>query len=220
VLLEEKWLPAVPPEARGGEAPVYVADRALLEQITGYAVHRGALAAMERLPLPPVDVVVDGATLLVVLEDINNHTNIGAIFRSAAGLGADGVLLSPRCADPLYRRAVRVSMGSVFSLPYARFTAWPEGLLALRELGLTILALTPAPDAVRVPDLGPGALGRCALLFGAEGPGLTAAGADLADLRVRIPMTHGVDSLNVAAAAAVACYAVAMQREAPARGPH
>jgi tRNA G18 (ribose-2'-O)-methylase SpoU len=217
VLLEEKWLHTVPARALAADASLYVGDRELLEQITGYAVHRGALAVMERLPLPPVESIVDAAALLVVLEDINNHTNIGAIFRSAAGLGADGVLLSPTCADPLYRRSVRVSMGGVFSLPYARLQTWPDPLVFLREQGFTVLALTPAADAVGIDDVPAPRLQRCALLLGAEGPGLTTESADLAALRVRIPMANGVDSLNVAAAAAVACYAVARRREAPPR---
>lgn len=213
LLLEEKWLAALPDEARAA-APIYVADRVLLEQITGFEVHRGALAAMARLPLPSAAEVIASAALLVVLEDINNHTNIGAIFRSAAGLGADGVLLSPTCADPLYRRSVRVSMGSVFTLPYARLDTWPDALMSLRSNGFTVLALTPDHNAVTLRDLHVRPRDRFVLMLGAEGPGLTAQSARLADLAVRIPMSHGVDSLNVAAAAAVACYGIAEARAA------
>lgn len=217
LLLEEKWLHTVAATAAAADATVYLADRELLQQITGFEVHRGALAAMDRLPLPAVDAVVRAASLLVVLEDINNHTNIGAIFRSAAGLGADGVLLSPTCADPLYRRSVRVSMGSVFTLPYARLETWPDALVALPSSGFTLLALTPDAAAVALADVPAERLERCVLLLGAEGDGLTARSTELADLTVRIPMSRAVDSLNVAAAAAVACYAIAHARRAPAQ---
>jgi tRNA G18 (ribose-2'-O)-methylase SpoU len=135
---------------------------------------------------------------------VNNHTNIGAVLRCAAGLGVDAVLLDPRCADPLYRRSVKVSMGAVFAVPWARLTPWPGGLGALRDLGFTVLALTPDATARSIADLGPDITERAALLLGAEGPGLSAAALEAADLAVRIPMSAGVDSLNVAAAAAVA----------------
>jgi len=223
MLLEEKWLGTVAQPARDCGAPIYLADRRLLEQVTGYEVHRGALAAMSRLPLPPVHEVVAAADRLLVLEDVNNHTNIGVIFRAAAALGFGGVLLSPTCADPLYRRAVRVSMGTVFALPYARLPDWPAALHELRAEGFAVLALTPEVDAVALPDVPAELTRRCVLLLGAEGPGLTAGATGCADLRVRIPMSHGVDSLNVAAAAAVACYAItaadATPQEPPPRGP-
>ena len=207
-LLEDRWLPALEDLLTSVDAPVYVASRELLEAVTGYVVHRGALAAMARKPLPTPQELTAGADRLAVLEDVNDHTNIGAIFRAAAGLGLDGVLLSPRCADPLYRRSVKVSMGAVFSVPYARVTAWPAGLDAVREEGIAVLALTPDPSAVPLPDVPPELLRRCALLLGAEGPGLTVSSRERADLAVRIPMAGGVDSLNVGAAAAVAFYAV------------
>ena len=157
---------------------------------------------MHRRPLPaPADVIAP-ARRLAILEDVNSHTNIGAIFRGAAALGMDGVLLSPSCADPLYRRSVRVSMGEVFAVPYARLAPWPEALSAL--VGFTKLALTPAPDAVPIQDLTAVQRERPALLLGAEGTGLSAAAIRVADARVVIPMRRGVDSLNVAAAAAVA----------------
>jgi tRNA G18 (ribose-2'-O)-methylase SpoU len=191
------------------DAPCYVAAPELLAQVTGFNVHRGALAAMHRRPLPSVSQLLVAARRVVILEDLNNHTNIGAIFRCAAALGMDAVVLSPRCADPLYRRAVRVSMGAVLSVPYARMTAWWDGLAEVRAAGLSVLALTPAADAVALAEVPSTMLRRCAVVFGAEGPGLSRRWREQADLRVRIPMARGVDSLNVAAAAAVVCYVVA-----------
>ena len=201
-------------------APVYVVPPEIALRLTGYGVHRGALAAMRRLPLPSVGDVLAAARRVVVLEDIVDHTNVGAIFRCVAALGFDAVVLAPRCADPLYRRSVRVSMGAVFAVPYARMDDWREGLGRLRAAGFRLLALTPAPDAVpisealadaRMPrDVGklPDG-GRLALLLGAEGDGLSARWRDQADLSVRIPMRRGMDSLNVASAAAIACYLLA-----------
>jgi tRNA G18 (ribose-2'-O)-methylase SpoU len=199
--------------ADGCAGPVYVVPPETALRLTGYRVHRGALAAMRRLPLPPVGEVLDGARRVVVLEDIVDHTNVGAIFRCVAALGFDAVVLAPRCADPLYRRSVRVSMGAVFAVPYARLDDWREGLGRLRAAGFRLLALTPAPDAVPIsealadPRVPPG--GRLALLLGAEGDGLSARWRDQADLSVRIPMSRGMDSLNVASAAAIACYLLA-----------
>ncbi|MGH8969829.1 MAG: TrmH family RNA methyltransferase [Actinomycetes bacterium] len=208
LLLEERWLPALQDVVAGTQAPVYVAPRALLAQVTGYDVHRGALAAMARTPLPEAGDLLAGARRLAVLEDVNDHTNVGAVFRAAAGLGLDAVLLSPSCADPLYRRSVKVSMGAVFALPWARLPAWPAGLDLIRDRGFSVLALTPDEDAVPIDDVPTAMLQRCAVLLGAEGPGLSARSLRRADARVRIPMAHGVDSLNVAAAAAVAFYAL------------
>ncbi len=208
MLLEDKWLPSMADVVEQVDVPVYLADLAVLEQVTGYSVHRGALAAMDRRPLPDALELAAGARRLVVLEEVNNHTNIGAVLRCAAGLGVDAVLLDPRCADPLYRRSVKVSMGAVFAVPWARLTPWPAALADLRALGFTVLALTPEPTATSLADLTPEVTDRTALLLGAEGPGLSAAALAAADLRVRIPMAAGVDSLNVAAAAAVAFYAV------------
>jgi len=144
----------------------------------------------------------------LVLEDMNNPTNVGAVFRCAAALGMDAVLLSPRCADPLYRRAVRVSMGAVFAVPYARLDGWPASLRSVREDGYRVLGLTPDPAAVPLDSLRCEDGERLALLLGAEGAGLSAEALRHAELRVRIPMAAGVDSLNVAAAAAVACFLV------------
>jgi tRNA G18 (ribose-2'-O)-methylase SpoU len=185
-------------------APVYVASQEVLQLITGFRVHRGVLASFHRRPVPPPEQVLAGARRVVVCEDVNNHTNLGVIFRAAAGLGMDGVLLSPSCTDPLYRRAVRVSMGEVFKVPYARLPTWPDGLRLVREAGFHLLALTPAADATPIQRVPAEYRARPALLFGSEGSGLSDAAVAAADLRVVIPMRRGVDSLNVGAAAAVA----------------
>ncbi len=186
------------------DAPVYAGGPAVLEAITGFHVHRGVLASFHRKPDRTAGEVLASAQRIAVLEHINNHTNVGALFRSAAALGMDAVLLSPSCADPLYRRSVRVSMGEVFAIPYARLEPWPDALDHVRRAGFTVLALTPAPDAVPIQDLTPAQRARPALLLGAEGPGLTAEALEASDARVVIPMRRGVDSLNVANAASVA----------------
>jgi tRNA G18 (ribose-2'-O)-methylase SpoU len=208
VLVEPRWLPTLV-DLLPADAVVYTADVPVLEAVTGYHVHRGALASFGRLPVPSVSSLAAQSTRVVVLEQVNNPTNVGAVFRAAAGLGMDGVLLDPTSADPLYRRAVRVSMGAVLQLPYARAEAWPGDLDLLRASGFRLLALTPAPDAVDLRSLSFTASDKVALMLGAEGPGLTAPALQAGDLAVRIPMHHGVASLNVAAAAAVACYALA-----------
>jgi tRNA G18 (ribose-2'-O)-methylase SpoU len=190
-----------------GDVPMYVLAAAAAEQVTGYRVHRGALASMRRLPLPPVAEVLAGARRIVVLEDIVDHTNVGAVFRCVAALGFDGVVLAPRCADPLYRRAVKVSMGAVLAVPYARLEDWREGLAELRATGFRLLALTPDPAAIPIGAVE--SAGKTALLIGGEGHGLSARWLTAADQAVRIPMSRGVDSLNVAAAAAIACYLLA-----------
>jgi tRNA G18 (ribose-2'-O)-methylase SpoU len=201
--------------------PAYVLPAPVAEQLTGYHVHRGALAAMDRRPLPPVAEVLAGARSALVLEDIVDHTNVGAIFRCAAALGVGAVVVSPRCADPLYRRSVKVSMGAVFAVPYARMTDWYDGLATVRAAGFRLLALTPDPAACPLGQAarptapagldgadGPGE--RTALLLGTEGDGLSSRWRAVADQSVRIPMdpgaqAAGVDSLNVVAAAAIAC---------------
>jgi tRNA G18 (ribose-2'-O)-methylase SpoU len=188
-------------------APVYVVSPQIAENLTGYRLHRGALASMRRRPLPGPGDVLEGARRVVVLEDIVRHENVGAIFRCAAGLGFDAVILAPRCADPLYRRSVRVSMGAVFDVPYARMRDWRGGLGELRAAGFRLLALTPAAGALPIGEVS--ADGRLALLLGTEGDGLSARWLDAADVAVRIPMRRGVTSLNVASAAAIACYLLA-----------
>ncbi|MCM3263957.1 RNA methyltransferase [Streptomyces thermoviolaceus] len=212
MLLTPKWADVMRDVVETAEAPVYVVSPAVAEQVTGYHVHRGALASMCRKPLPAADEVLRTARRVAVMESVNDHTNIGAIFRSAAALGMDAVLLSPDCADPLYRRSVKVSMGAVFAVPYARLDPWLDGLAAVRAAGFTLLALTPGEQATPLDEAAPHRTDRVALMLGAEGTGLTAKAMDASDLRVRIPMAHGVDSLNVGAAAAVAFYAVATGR--------
>ncbi|HUZ26522.1 MAG TPA: RNA methyltransferase [Streptosporangiaceae bacterium] len=207
MLVAQDKLAAAADLARDCPAPVYVVPPAVAEGLTGYRVHRGALASMRRKPLPAVaDVVADSARV-VVLEDIVDHANVGVIFRCVAALGFDAVVLAPRCADPLYRRSVKVSMGAVFAVPYARMGDWHGGLAELRAAGFRLVAMTPLPDAVPIGEVR--AAGRLALLLGTEGDGLSARWLDAADLAVRIPMRRGVDSLNVAAAAAIACYLLA-----------
>jgi len=190
---------------------VYLVPPEVARQVTGYQVHRGALASLQRRPLPPVSDVIGAARRIVVLEDIVDHTNVGAIFRCVAAFGFDGVVLAPRCADPLYRRSVRVSMGAVLAVPYARMDDWRDGLGEIRAAGFRLLALTPARDALPITTVlvKTGASeGRLALLLGTEGDGLSARWRDQADLSVRIPTSRAVDSLNVASAAAIACFAL------------
>jgi tRNA G18 (ribose-2'-O)-methylase SpoU len=196
---------------RAGDVPCYVAEPEVIEQVAGYRVHRGALASMHRRPLHDVATLLASARRVVVLEDLVDHTNLGAIFRCAAAFGMDAVLLSPRCADPLYRRAIKVSMGTVFTVPYARMPDWFDGLVRLREGGFQVLALTPAPDAVPLASVGLGAgqSDRVAVVLGTEGEGLSERWLRSADVRVSIPIAPGVDSLNVSAAAAIAFYVLA-----------
>jgi tRNA G18 (ribose-2'-O)-methylase SpoU len=210
-LVDEKradQLTGLPPEA-----PLYTAPASVLESITGFHVHRGILASFHRRALTPLPELLAGARRLAVLEGLNTHTNLGALFRSAAALGIDAVVLSPTCADPLYRRAVRVSMGEVFAIPYAKAESWPDTLAAIREAGFTLIALTPAADAVALQDLTAAHRERPALLLGAEGPGLTAQALGASDVRVVIPMHHNVDSLNVATAAAIAFWELSRSGE-------
>jgi tRNA G18 (ribose-2'-O)-methylase SpoU len=179
-----------------------------MRSITGFAVHRGVLASFDRKPQPSVADVVGDARRLVVLEDVNNHTNVGAIVRSASALGVDALLLDPSSCDPLYRRSLRISMGEALSLPHTRTEALPAGLVPLRAAGFALVALTPAPDALDIAEVAAARHERLALLLGTEGPGLSAAVLAEADVRARIPLAAGVDSLNVAAAAAIAFYAL------------
>jgi tRNA G18 (ribose-2'-O)-methylase SpoU len=194
--------------AAASAAPLYVLPPATVEQLTGYRVHRGALASMQRLPLPPVSAVLAGARRIVILEDIVDHANVGAVFRCAAALGFDGVVLAPRCADPLYRRAVKVSMGAVLAVPYARLADWRRGLAEVRAAGFRLLALTPDPAAIPISAVESRPEDKIALLIGGEGEGLSGRWLAAADQAVRIPMSRGVDSLNAASAAAIACYSL------------
>ena len=202
-------LPALLPVLAATGAPVYVVPDETAERLTGYRVHRGALASLHRKPLPETAALAAAARRVIVLEDLVDHANVGAIFRCAAALGVDAVFLSPRCADPLYRRAVKVSMGAVFAIPYARMTGWWDGLAGLRAAGFRLLALTPDPAAAPIGAAVAGP--RIALLLGTEGDGLSSRWLHEADQGVRIPMhpgalAAGVDSLNVVAAAAIACH--------------
>ncbi|HEY9307867.1 MAG TPA: RNA methyltransferase [Microbacterium sp.] len=206
VLVQEKWLGDIEQVLADAAVPVYVVAPEIAEALTGYAVHRGALASMHRPELPTVAEVVAGARLVVVLDDIVDHTNVGAIFRAAAGLGADAVLVSPRCADPLYRRSVRVSMGTVFQVPWTRLPEWREARAVLHEAGFVLAALALAHDAVGLDEFGARRPERVALMLGAEGDGLSRSALQVADTVVTIPMAAGVDSLNVAAASAVALW--------------
>jgi tRNA G18 (ribose-2'-O)-methylase SpoU len=210
VLTIEKWLPEIESlvAAQDADLPVFVGDAELLQDLTGFNLHRGALASMHRPPLASVADTVAGATRIIVLEDIVDHTNVGAIFRSVAGLGADAVLITPRCADPLYRRSVRVSMGTVLQIPWTRLPDWPEGRTVLKDLGFELAALALSPDAVELDEYAAHPAERIALVVGTEGDGLSRAALDAADTVVTIPMMHGVDSLNVASASAVALYAL------------
>ena len=209
VLLQEQWLPDVEPLLAGfPDVPVFVGDAAVLERLTGYHLHRGALAAMHRPALPdPADLLRE-ARRVVVLEDIVDHTNVGAIFRSVAGLGADAVLVSPRCADPLYRRSVRVSMGTVLQVPWTRIPDWDQAAALLHDAGFDIAALALADDAVTLDAYAADPPERVAMVLGSEGDGLSRSALAAADTVVTIPMLHGVDSLNVASASAVALWAL------------
>lgn len=209
VLTTPRWLDAVGELSLPVETVVLVAEEGVVNAITGYRVHRGALAAMVRRPLLTVERVVREARRLLILEGIVDHTNVGAMFRSAAGLGFDACLLDPTCADPLYRRSVRVSMGAVFTLPWTRVGNWPAGLAELREAGFELLALTPRAGATSLRAVATNPPAKLGLLFGTEGDGLTAEALQVVTRHVQIPMARSVDSLNVAAAAAVACYALA-----------
>ena len=194
--------------ARCGEVPVYTAPLDVLKQLTGFPLTRGMLCAMRRRPLPTVGTVCAGAKRVAVLEDVMNPTNVGAIFRSAAALGIDAVLLTQACSDPLYRRAIRVSMGTVFQVPWTYLPeGWPQ---TLRALGFTTaaMALCDASLPIYAPQLKKA--DRLAVVLGTEGDGLAESTIAACDCTVRIPMTHGVDSLNVAAASAVAFYQLAL----------
>ncbi|HWD02327.1 MAG TPA: RNA methyltransferase [Amycolatopsis sp.] len=193
----------------GIEAPAYVTSADTMAEVVGFHLNRGVLAVADKpAPLPASQVVAD-ADVLAVLEGVGDHENLGSIFRNASALGVGGVLLGPGCSDPLYRRSVRVSMGHVLRVPFAPLDEWPGGLNLLRENGFTVTALTPRPDSVPLRGLRDKLGGRVALMLGAEGPGLTEEAIAAADLAVRIEMVPGVDSLNVATAAAVAFHEVA-----------
>jgi tRNA G18 (ribose-2'-O)-methylase SpoU len=219
LLTEEKYLPQIEPlmsrfTAANPDAPVFILPEDELQKLTGFQLTRGALAAFRRPPELSVADAVRDARLVAVLEDIRNHTNVGAIFRSAAALGADAVLVSPACYDPLYRRAVRVSMGTVFQIPWARIGEdahdWArDGVPLLHELGFTTAAMALEDDSISLRDQRLTECGKLALVFGTEGDGLARSTISRCDYTVKIPMQHGVDSLNVAASSAVAFWQLA-----------
>lgn len=207
-LMSPKWADGLADVLATTDAPCYLLSEELATEVAGFHVHRGALASLERRPLPTVSEVLASARSVLVLEDIVDHTNVGAIFRSGAALGFDAVLLAPRCADPLYRRSIKVAMGAVFALPWTRLPDWYDALPQLSSAGFTTVALTLADDSVPVEEAVAG-LDRVALVLGSEGHGLSARWEQSADRRAIIPMASGIDSLNVAAATAVACYITA-----------
>jgi tRNA G18 (ribose-2'-O)-methylase SpoU len=202
VLLSPKRYSALADDLGALAAPVYVAGPDVLNAVVGFDLHRGALASADRLRLPEPEALLQSARLVAIVEGINDHENLGALFRNAAAFAVDAVLLSPTCCDPLYRRSVRVSMGHVLHVPFSRLDSWPGTLSALRHDGWRVLALTPERSARSLDSVLPDQ--RTAILVGAEDVGLSTSALDLADDRVRIPMADGVDSLNVATAAAVA----------------
>ncbi|MGW2673428.1 TrmH family RNA methyltransferase [Kocuria rhizophila] len=202
--MAEKWVDGLRDVLESHDVPVYVGADEVLEQITGFHLHRGAMAAMHRPAPLPLDSVLASARRVAILEDIVDHTNVGAIFRSAAALDVDAVLVTPRCADPLYRRAVRVSMGTVFQVPWVRLEHWTADLQRVKDAGFLTAALALSEEAVTVDALAAEQPEKLALILGTEGQGLGAATLHHADRHVVIPMSHGVDSLNVAAASAVA----------------
>lgn len=233
LLVEEPWIEGmsqtfdVVDKRWGTDIPVYVASPEQLRQLTGYRLHRGALSAMQRWPLPSVEETCRDARRVAVMENIVDHTNVGALMRSAAALDVDAVLVTPSCGDPLYRRAARVSMGTVFQIPWTRIGGddkhfWPRrGLEELRSLGFTTVAMALSDDSISLDELtrrlnnspeSADHIDKLALIFGTEGDGLSRHTIAGADLTVKIPMSHGVDSLNVAASSAVAFYATSPKR--------
>jgi tRNA G18 (ribose-2'-O)-methylase SpoU len=203
----ERRLAELSGDLAGVDAPYYRVSAEVMADVVGFHLNRGVLAAARRAPEPGVAELLDGARTLAVLEGVNDHENLGAIFRNAAGLGVDAVLFGSGCADPLYRRAVRVSMGHALLVPYARARQWPHELDLLHDGGYRLLAMTPDAAAKSLPAAMASVRDdRVAILVGAEGPGLSVTALRKSDLRVRIPMTRGTDSLNVATAAALAFY--------------
>jgi tRNA G18 (ribose-2'-O)-methylase SpoU len=207
-LMAPRWLEGLGDVLDQTEAPCYVLSEDLAEEVTGFHVHRGALASLQRRPLPSVADVLEDARTVLVLEDVVDHTNVGAVFRCGAAFEFDAVLLAPRCADPLYRRSIKVGMGAVFTLPWTRLPDWKDAIPSLSSAGFTTVALTLADGSVPIEQAVAGAE-RVALVLGSEGHGLSRRWEQDADVRAVIPMSGEVDSLNVAAAAAVACYVTA-----------
>ena len=193
----------------GNDVPVFSGPGELLADLTDYVLHRGLIASLERPQLPQPTALLANARRVVVLENVVDPTNVGAIFRSVAAIGADAVLITPQCSDPFYRRAIRVSMGAVLQVPWTRVGEWPSTRELLTASGFHVAALALADGAVSLRDFAANPPERAALVLGTEGEGLTPDALAAADTIVQIPMRHGIDSLNVAAAAAVAMYALA-----------
>lgn len=208
VLLKAQWLEEMTDLFSVSNCTIYVGEDSVLEELTGFHMHRGALASFHRPDLPSLTDILKTSTCVVVLEDIVDHTNVGAIFRAVAGLGADAVLITPQCADPLYRRSVRVSMASVLQVPWTRIPSWDEASVILHDAGFHIAAMALTDDAVTLAEFTQHRPEKIALVLGAEGDGLSRDALLHADSVVSIPMHHGVDSLNVASASAVALYAL------------
>lgn len=212
VLVAPRWLPQVErileATETASDVPVFVGEEPVLEQLTGFHLHRGALASMQRPVLADASTLLTQARRVVVLDGLVDHTNVGAAFRSVAGIGADAVLVTKTCADPLYRRSVRVSMGTVLQVPWTRIESIEAAAPVFREAGFETVAMALRDDAVTLDEYAKAPAERIALLFGSEGPGLGHRALAAADRVVRIPMHHGVDSLNVAASAAVAMWAL------------
>ena len=211
MLVERKHIEGEAKEVIGrcGNIPIYTAEFDILKQLTGFALTRGVLCAMRRRPIPPVEEVCKGARRIAILENVMNPTNVGAIFRSAAALNIDAVLLTPACSNPLYRRAARVSMGTVFQIPWTYFSGeeseWPHpGIDQLKKMGFKTAAMALCDDSVSIDDTKLMSEDKLAIILGTEGDGLAAVTIADCDYTVKIPMSHGVDSLNVAAASAVA----------------
>jgi tRNA G18 (ribose-2'-O)-methylase SpoU len=203
-LLAPRWADSLADVLDRFDVPCHVLEEDEIERVTGFHVHRGALAAFERPEPTSAPDLLSSAQRIVVAEDLVDHTNVGSVFRAAAALGFDGIVLSPRCADPFYRRSIKVAMGAVFSLPHARLDDWYAAPALLREAGFTTYAMTLAGETSALDSVVPAA--RSAVIVGSEGPGLTARWQREADVRVTIPMAAGIDSLNVAASVAIACW--------------
>lgn len=206
ILVTQAALDSLGASLDAATAPVYVVNQAVMNDIAGFNIHRGCLALAERPPARSLDAArLTGVSRMVVLEGVNNPDNVGGIFRSAAAFGVELVVLGPNCGDPLYRKAVRTSMAATLAVPFVQASAWPSNLTAMRSAGFDVIALTPAGAAAPLHELSVRAP-RVALLVGAEGEGLSPAALDAATCRARIPMTGGIDSLNVTAAASIAMY--------------
>jgi tRNA G18 (ribose-2'-O)-methylase SpoU len=209
-LLAPRWLETLADVVeKWPEAPIYLVSEELAERVTGFHVHRGALASYKRRPPADLDALLDGVQhgRIAIFDDIVDHTNVGAGFRAAAAMGVDAVLVTPTCADPLYRRSVKVSMGTVFQVPWTRLTSWPGDLSKLKHHGFVTAAFALTDDSITLDALTARRDEKLALIFGTEGHGLKPHVLAESDLVVRIPMSGGVDSLNVASSAAVAFYA-------------